>query len=173
LLQNREQRVLAVGGGAALLIFLFSFLVFPDIEKIRVQNRTRAQAEKDLAELRAALPGLRRLEDGIRIRRDLVRSSVTGQESPLSRLTARLQEAGFPQSAFSIKSGGTKDGEYFKEESFDIKIENRSFPELVQFLQKIEDGSMPVAIRSVNLKSRYENSSAIDAVLRVGYQLPR
>jgi general secretion pathway protein M len=170
---NREQQILAAGGVAAALIFLVSFLVIPDVGKIRVQGRVRVQAEKDLAELRAALPELRRLEAGVRIREDQVRAGRAAQDSPLSRLTARLQETGLPQSAFSIKSTGVKDGEYFKEESFDIKIENRSYLELVRLLEKVEEGSLPVVVRSANYKSRYESSSAIDANLRVGYLLPR
>ncbi len=173
MLRSREQQILAAGGAAAVLIFLISFLVLPDLDKIRVQTRARIQAEKDLAELRTSVPELKRLEAGVRTRKDLVRASGSGQDSPLSRLTTLLQGNGFPQSAFSIKSSGIKDGESFKEESFDIKIENRGYLELVQFIQKVEDGSMPVAIRSVNLKNRYENSSAIDAILRVGYLLPR
>lgn len=173
MLLNREQQVLATGGVAALIIILFSFLVIPDIDKIRAQGRARAQAERDLAELRAAIPKLQALSAAVLPRKALIRPSGSGQDSPLSRLTVRLQEAGFPQSAFSIKSGGIKDGEYVKEESFDIKIENRSYLELVQLLGKLEDGTLPVAIRSVNFKSRYENSSAIDAGIRIGYLLGR
>jgi hypothetical protein len=172
-LRSREQQVLAAGGVAALLIFLLSFLVIPAVDKIKAQGRARAQAERDLVELRSAVPSLKAIAAQIAPRKALLAGVGTGQDSPLSRLTARLQEAGFPQSAFSIKSGGVKDGEYVKEESFDVKIENRSYLELVRFVGKLEDGTMPVTIRSVNFKSRYENSSAIDASLRIGYLLAR
>jgi hypothetical protein len=172
-LHNREQWVLKAGGGAVVVILIFSFLVIPSWDKIRSQGRARLQAEKELAELRASVPEVRALESAIRSRKEQVRAAGRGQDSPLSRLTARLQEAGFPQSAFSIKSGGVKEGDYFKEETYDIRIENRSYLEMARFLQKLEDGSLPVAVRSVTLKSRYENSSALDAVLRIGYLLPR
>lgn len=173
MLRSREQQVLAAGGVAALLIILFSFLVIPDIDKIRAQGRARAQAERDLVELRASVPALRSISAAIAPRKAQLAPVGSGQDSPLSRLTTLLQETGFPQSSFSIKSGGIKDGEYVKEESFDVKIENRSYLELVRFLGKLEDGTLPVAIRSVNLKSRYENSSAIDAGIRIGYLLAR
>lgn len=173
MLRNREQQVLAAGGVAALLIFLLSFQVIPGIDKIRAQGRARAQAERDLVELRSSVPALRALSAAIAPRKAQLAPVGSGQDSPLSRLTAVLQEAGFPQSAFSIKSGGVKDGEYVKEETFDIKIENRSYLELVRLLGKMEDGTLPVAIRSVSFKSRYENSSAIDASIRIGYLLAR
>jgi hypothetical protein len=173
MLLEREHRVLAAGAVVAGLILIVSFLVMPDLDKVRSLGRQRTQAEKDLLELRSLIPELGRLDAGLRGRKELVRATATGQESPLARLTARLTEAGFPQSAFSVKSAGVKDGEFFKEESFDVKIENRSYLELVQFIRKLEDGSLPVAIRSVVLKSRYESSSSIDCNIRVGYQLPR
>ena len=173
MLRDRERHFLALGGVAAALILLLSVRVLPDVDKIRSNGRAKAQAERDLAELRAAIPELRAAEGDLRVRIDQVRAAGKGGESPLSRLTARLQESGLPQSAFSIKSGGLKDGEFFREESFDIRIDNRSYLEIVQVVRRLEDGTMPLAVRSVGLKSRYENASAIDANLRVGYLLPR
>ena len=174
MLRDRERRVLGAGAAAAALIVLVSYQLVPGLGQIRTLGRARVQAEKDLSELRAAVPEIRRLEAGIKTRKELLsRAARTAPDSPLIRLTARLQESGFPQSAFSVKSGGVKDGEFFKEESFDIRIENRSYLEIVRFLEKLEDGTTPVALRSLGLKSRYENRNAVDAVLRVGYLLPR
>lgn len=163
-----------VGGGvAAACIVLFSFLVMPGIEKIRSNGRALRQAELDLSELRTSIPEIRNLEGGMASRKALIQAGGNAGDSPLSRLTALVQDSGLPQASFSIKSGGVKEGEFFKEESFDLKVENRSYLEMVRLIQRLEGAPVPLAVRSVNLKSRYENSSAIDAIIRIGYLLPR
>lgn len=161
------------GGIAAAVIVLYSFHLAPGLDRIRSNARALQQAERDLADLRAAIPEVRRLESGIQARNAAVLSAGNAGESTLSLLTARVLEAGLPQASFSIKSGGIREGEHYKEESFDLKVENRSYLEIVRLISRIEDGSLPVALRSVNLKSRYENSSAIDAGIRIGFILPR
>ncbi|HQT96560.1 MAG TPA: hypothetical protein PK416_01625, partial [Thermodesulfobacteriota bacterium] len=92
---------------------------------------------------------------------------------PLSRITSALQEAGIPQAALNIKSGGARDGELFREESFDVRIENLTYLEAVKTLQRLSGGSLPVAIRSAVLKSRYDDPRYLDVTLRVGYLTPK
>jgi hypothetical protein len=172
-LRDREKSVLFVGGGAAALIFLVSFVILPDVGKIRTQTRALAQAEKDLSEFRATLPELRRLDVEVLRKAALVRSQGSSRESTLAQVTTLVESAGFPQSSFSMKSGGIKEGEYFKEESFDLKIDNRTYLEILRLIGKLEQGQLPIVVRSVNLKSRYENSAYLDAVLRIGFIVPR
>ncbi|OYV98994.1 MAG: hypothetical protein B7Z62_02305 [Deltaproteobacteria bacterium 37-65-8] len=52
---------------------------------------------------------------------------------------------------------GARDGELFREESFDVRIENLTYLEAVKTLQRLSGGSLPVAIRSAVLKSRYDD----------------
>lgn len=173
MLLDREKRVLAAGGVAAAVLLLLTFVVFPGAARLKSLSRQAAAAEKDLAAVRAARPELERMQREVRRRAGAVQSAANGKDSPLTRITAALQEAGIPQAAFSVKSGGARDGEVFREESFDVRIENLTYLEAVKALQRLSGDTLPVAVRSATLKSRYDDSRYLDATLRVGYLTPK
>ncbi len=169
---SRERQVLVAGGAAAALILLLSLVILPGIDRLRSLSRNYAQANRDLAEVRRNAPELERLERDVRVRLARVRAQAQSAESPTARLTALVQEAGFPSQAFSLKSTGGRDGENAREETFDLRIENLTYLEAVKLAIKLEGGSLPLAIRSVQLKSRYEDARYLDAVFRIGVLLP-
>lgn len=172
MLRSREKIVLTLGAAAAALILLFSFLVIPGISRVRSLARAAETAEKELIDLREMRPELTRLDREVRRKMGRVTAAANSTGSSLSRLTAAVQEAGFPQSAVSIKSGGTKTGEFVNEEAFELKVENVTYLESIQLLQRLETGSLPVAVRSANLKSRYDDPRYLDATLRIGFLTP-
>ncbi len=171
-LRKREKVVLALGAAAAVVILLLSFVIIPGVSRTRSLSRASAQAEKDLAELRRMRPELTRLDREVRRKMALVASSANASESPLARLTVSIQQAGFPQSAFSLKSAGSRAGEFVSEDAFDLKIENLTYLEAVQLLTRLENGPLPVVVRSATLKSRFDNHKYLDATLRIGFLLP-
>lgn len=172
MLLSREKAVLALGATAAALILLLSFVVIPGVSRVRTLSRAAVLAEKDLAELRRIRPELAGLDRKVRRKMATVTSSANTAESPLARLTASIQQAGLPQSAFSLKSAGPRTGEYVNEEAFDLKVENLTYLEAVELLSRMENGPLPVVVRSVNLKSRYDDSKYLDATVRIGFLSP-
>ena len=172
MLRSREKIVLALGAAAAALILLLSFVVIPGISRVRSLSRAAVAAEKDLSELRRMRPELMSLDREVRRKMAVVTAAANSSESPLARLTAEIQQAGFPQSAFSLKSAGPRNGEYVSEEAFDLKVENLTYLEAIRLLNRMEDGPLPLVVRSVNLKSRYDDSKYLDATLRIGFLLP-
>ncbi|MBI5577322.1 MAG: hypothetical protein HY896_13300 [Deltaproteobacteria bacterium] len=172
MLRDREKAVLFFGGIAAALILLASFVVIPGGAKIKSLSRQYAQAGKDLAELRQIRPELERADREVRQKTGRIAGAANAAESPLARLTSTLGEAGFPSSAFSLKSGGVKDGEFQREESFDLKIENLTYLEAVRLAVRLENGPLPVVIRSAQMKSRYDDPKYVDGTFRIGYLLP-
>ena len=169
MLRDREKRVLAIGGAAAAILLLIIFVVIPGVSRIRAQARAVAAAEADLSELRKARPEIERIQRETAAKAGIVRSAANVKDSPLTRITSALQEAGIPQAALNIKSGGVRSGELFREESFDVRIENLTYLEAVKTLQRLSAGTLPVAVRSASLKSRYDDARYLDVTLRVGY----
>jgi len=172
-LRDREKRVLVIGGAAAAVILLLTFVVIPGISRIKSQARAVASAESDLAEVRKARPEIERIQRETGAKAGIVRAAANVKDAPLSRITSTLQEAGIPQSALNIKSGGARNGEMFREESFDVRMENLTYLEAVTTLQRLSAGALPVAIRSASLKSRYDDARYLDVTLRVGYLTPK
>ncbi|OIP33118.1 MAG: hypothetical protein AUK27_11290 [Deltaproteobacteria bacterium CG2_30_66_27] len=173
MLRDREKRVLVIGGAAAAVILLLTFVVIPGISRIKSQARAVASAESDLAEVRKARPEIERIQRETGAKAGIVRAAANVKDAPLSRITSTLQEAGIPQSALNIKSGGARNGEMFREESFDVRMENLTYLEAVTTLQRLSAGALPVAIRSASLKSRYDDARYLDVTLRVGYLTPK
>ena len=173
MLRDREKRVVVVGGVAAACILALTFVVLPGISKLKSNARAAAAAEGDLAEVRRVRPELERAQRDARQKAALVQSGANAKESPLSRLSSAIQEAGIPQAAFSVKSGGSRDGEFFREESFDVRMENLTYLEAVKAIQRLSGGSLPSVVRSALLKSRYEDPRYLDVTLRVGFLSPK
>lgn len=173
MLHDRERRVLVVGGAAAAVLLLLIFVVIPGVSRIKSQARAAAAAETDLAEVRKARPEIERINRETAAKAGIVRAAVNVKDAPLTRITSALQEAGIPLAALNIKSGGARDGELFREESFDVRIENLTYLEAVNTLQRLSAGSLPVAIRSASLKSRYDDPRYLDVTLRVGFLTPK
>ena len=173
MLRDREKRVLVIGGAAAAVLLLLIFVVIPGIARIKSQARAAAAAESDLAEVRKARPEIERIQRETGAKAGIVRAAANVKDAPLTRITTALQEAGIPQAALNIKSGGARDGELFREESFDVRIENLTYLEAVKTLQRLSAGTLPVAVRSAALKSRYDDPRYLDVTLRVGYLTPK
>jgi len=157
----------------AAVLLLLVFAVIPVVSRIKSQARAVAAAEADLAEVRKARPEIQRIQGETGAKAGIVRTAANVKDAPLSRITSALQEAGIPQAALNIKSGGARDGERFREESFDVRIENLTYLEAVKTLQRLSAGSLPVTIRSASLKSRYDDPRYLDVTLRVGYLTPK
>ena len=173
MLRDREKRVLAIGGAAAAVLLLLTFVVIPGISRIKSQGRATAAADADLAEVRKARPEIERIQRETGAKAGIVRAAANVKDAPLSRITSTLQEAGIPQSALNIKSGGARDGELFREETFDVRIENLTYLEAVKTLQRLSAGTLPVVLRSTSLKSRYDDPRYLDVTLRVGFLTPK
>lgn len=172
MLRSRERAFLVLGGAAAAVILLVFFAVVPGVSRVRTLSRASALAERELAELRGMRPELERLDREVRPRAARVAAVADASESVLSRLTATVQEAGFPQASVVLKSAGSRDGEYFAEDAFDLKIENVTYLEVVNLLSRLENGPLPVVVRTAQLKSRFDDGRYLDATFRLGFLKP-
>lgn len=173
MLRSREKAIVILGGIAAAAILLFSTVILPGLSRARQLSRMAAQAERDLAYVRSVRPELEAAGREIREKMGRVAGQANAKESPVARITALLTEAGFPQSVFSLKAAGARDGEFVREEAFDLKVENLTFLEAARIAGKLENGPLPLVIRSAQIKARYDDPRYADAALRIGFLSPK
>ncbi len=169
MLRSREKAVLVLGGAAVAFILLVFFAVVPAVNKVRTLSRASAVAERELAEVRKMRPEIERMDREVRPRAMRIGATGGAPDSTSARLTAALQDAGFPQSSFTLKAGGTRQGDYYAEESFDLRLENVTYLEVVRLFQRFDTGPLPVVVRTAQLKSRYDDSKYLDATIRLGF----
>ena len=131
MLRSREKAVLVLGGAAVAFILLVFFAVVPAVNKVRTLSRASAVAERELAEVRKMRPEIERMDREVRPRAMRIGATGGAPDSTSARLTAALQDAGFPQSSFTLKAGGTRQGDYYAEESVDLRVENVTYLEVV------------------------------------------
>ncbi|MCL2103184.1 MAG: hypothetical protein FWH25_04005, partial [Syntrophorhabdaceae bacterium] len=141
--------------------------------RIKTLSRATINAQKNLAELRKDSLELQHVRQAALEKQGAAAAAANSNESPLTQLTYILQGAGIPASGLAIKSSGIRDGEAFREESFDVKIENLTYLEAVNALRKLSAKDFPVVVRSTVLKSRYDDQRYLDITLRVGYISPK
>jgi len=172
-LLDRERRVLIGGAVAAAVLLAFSFLVVPPVSRLKTLSRVRAAAENELTEVRKARPELERSRADTARRLAAVNAAADRRESPAGHLAAILQGAGISQQAIRVKSGGVRDGETFREESFEVRMENLTYLEAVQAIRHLSGEDVPVVVRSAILKSRFDDPRYLDVALRAGYLSPK
>jgi hypothetical protein len=51
-------------------------------------------------------------------------------------------------------------------------MENLTYLEAARLITRLENGPLPVVIRSSLLKSRYDDAKYLDATFRIGFLLP-
>jgi len=170
---EREKLVLLIGGALAALLLLVTFVVSPAISRMRTLSRTTAAAENNLSEMRRFGPELQRVRQATLERQNAAVTAANSKESPLTQLTAMLQGAGIPAASATIKSSGARDGDIFREETFEIHVENLTYLEAVNALRKLSAKDLPVVVRATVLKSRYDDPRYLDMTLRVGYLSPK
>ncbi len=173
MLRSREKAIVVLGGIAAAAILLVSLVVIPGVSRARQLARIASQAERDLAEVRKIRPELEAAGRDVRQKLGKITAQANVKESPVARITALLTEAGYPQSAFSLKAGGTRDGEFAREAAFDLKIENVTFLEAARIAARLENGPLPIVIRSSQIKSRYDDPKYADAAFRIAFLSPK
>jgi hypothetical protein len=143
--------------------------VVPAVNKVRTLSRASDVAERELAEVRRMRPEIERMDREVRPKAMRIGATGNAPDSTSARLTVAIQDAGFPQSSFTLKAGGSRQGDYYAEESFDLKVENVTYLEVVRLLQRFDTGPLPVVVRTAQLKSRFDDSKYLDATLRLGF----
>lgn len=165
-LNHRERLLLAVGGVTVLIILLcFGILApyFDSLERIDAQIGTRHRQLKEMQQLqtdyRQYLSQRMRGEQQVADNRDF--SLLSFLETTAAQFAGRDNLIAMRPQPAMVQNG-------YKEEIVELKLEKLSLTRLVRLLHAMESNGAPVRIRSLRIKSRFDDRNLLDVTATIG-----
>jgi hypothetical protein len=166
---TRRERLLTL----ALAIFaggclLFAFAIKPALARTRTLRRVISEKQDELGKLRATSKEFIFLRDSL----DKVRAKVASQDKGfelLPFLESLIQEHGLAKKVATMKQQVLDLGPSHSETIVDIKLENLTLKQLVDFLRKVESSKVLARIKSLHIKKNLTNTEMLDSVIEIHY----
>lgn len=164
---TRRERILAIAltvlaGGWA----LFAIAVRPAIERTKTLRRVTSEKQDELEKLRA------RSNEYISLRNNLdkVRTKIASQEKGfelLSFLESLIRKQDLSQKVATMKQQVLKVGAGYSETIVEIRLENLTLKQLVDFLRNVESSNVLARTRSLYIKKNLTNTELLDSVVEI------
>lgn len=165
-LKPREQGIVIVGGAAAILILLYAYAVDPLLQRNAALDRLITQKGKQYQELLV----LQKEYSGLKKQHEELEKNASRTQkdfSPLSFMEGLSTQAGIRDRVVSMKPRFTPVGEDYRESSIEVKAERLTLPQTVSYLHRIENSGMPIRIKTLHLKTRFDDPSQADLTVVV------
>ena len=164
---TRREKLLAVV--LAILVggwSLFAFAVKPAIARTSTLRRVINEKQGELEKLRA------RSDEYISLRNNLgkVRSKVASQEKGfelLPFLESMIRENGLTKNVTTMKPRVLQLGAGHSETIVEIRLENLTLKQLVDFLRKVESSNVLAKTKSLYIKKNLTNTETLDSVIEI------
>jgi hypothetical protein len=164
---TRREKLLAL----ALAIFAGGFLLFasaikPALARTKTLHRVISEKQDELGKLRATSNEFIFLRDSL----DKVRAKVASQDKGfelLPFLESLIQEHGLTKKVATMKQQVLSLGPNHSETIVDVKLENLTLKQLVDFLRKVESSKVLARIKSLYIKKNLTNTEMLDSVIEI------
>ena len=164
---TRREKLLAV----ALAIFaggwgLFAIAVKPVLERTRTLRRVISEKQDELVKLRATSNEYISLRDNL----DNVRTKVASQEKGfelLPFLETMIRENGLAKKVGTMKQRVLPLGANHSETVVEVRLENLTLKQLIDFLRKVESSKVLARTKSLYIKKNLTNTEMLDSVVEI------
>jgi len=164
---TRREKLLAIAlailaGG----LVLFTFAVKPAIERTETLRRVIFEKEDELQKLRAGSNEYIFLRDSL----DNLRTKVASQEKGfelLPFLESLIREHGLAKKVATMKQQVLQLGPSHSETIVEVRLENLTLKQLVDFLRKVESSEVLARIKSLYIKKNLTNTDLLDSVVEI------
>ncbi len=164
---TRREKLLAI----ALAILtggwgLFALAVKPALERTRTLRRVISEKQDELVKLRATSNEYISLRDNL----DNVRAKVASQEKEfelLPFLESLIREHGLAKKVGTMKQQVLQLGANHSETIVEIRLENLTLKQLVDFLRKVESSKVLARTKSLYIKKNLTNTKMLDSVVEI------
>jgi len=164
---TRREKLLAV----ALAIFagalaLFTFAVKPAIERTETLRRVISEKQDELQKLHAASSEYIFLRDSLDNLRAKVASQKKGFEL-LPFLESLIREHGLAKKVATMKQQVLQLGPSHSETIVEVRLENLTLKQLIDFLRKVESSEVLARTKSLYVKKNLTNPDLLDSVVEI------
>ncbi len=164
---TRREKLLAL----ALAIFaggclLFAFAIKPALARTKTLHRVISEKQDELGKLRATSNEYIFLRDSL----DNVRAKVASQDKGfelLPSLESLIREHGLAKKVATMKQQVLNLGPSHSEIIVEVKLENLTLKQLVDFLRKVESSQPLAKIKSLYIKKNLTNTEMLDSVIEI------
>ena len=164
---TRSEKLLVV----ALLVFvvvwvLFAYAVEPAIERVETLTRVISDKKVELRKLRARSSEYVFLRDSL----DNLRAKVASQQEGfelLPFLESLIRESGLTKKVATMKQHVLQLGPSHCETIVEIKMENLTLRQLIEFLWEVESSKVLARIKNLYIKKNQTNTNLLDSVVEI------
>lgn len=167
-LNTREKIIVSSGIILTFIILIYAFVLTPlmerytDLERIIRKKESQYQEMVQLREEYLTLKKELQELEKVASRRKENFSPLTFMESVSSRATIKNRVVSMKPIVIPI-------GENYRESSVEVKIERIVLEQILKYLRLIEDSQYPLRIKTLHLKSRYDDPGFMDATVTVSF----
>ena len=160
-LEERDKKVLIFGGVAAVVIVLYAFVLSPLMADLSRKRDLIPIREKDLVEIKA----LRTEYTEIQKQLQQAQAEASRRGPILTEIENITKRANLSSKIVSLKPQAGAQTEGFKESIVEIKLENITLYDIVNYIYLLERDTL--RIRKLQFKPRYDNPKLINATILV------
>ncbi len=167
-LNTRERAILIFGAIVAIAIIAYGTVIGPLSDRYTTLLRMTTQKEeqyKNMLQLKEEYTVLKKeyteLEKGA--------SRTKEGFTPLTFMENVSTQARIRDRVVSMKPRVMPIGDNFRESSIEVKIEKVVLEQITSYLHLIESSVYPLKIRTMHLKSRYDDPGMMDASITVSF----
>lgn len=164
---TRRERILAI----ALTVFaggwgLFALAVKPALERTRTLQRVISEKQEELVKLRAAGNEYIFLRDNL----DNLRAKVASQEKGIELLPfleTMIQKNDLSKKVGTMKQRVLPLGENHTETVVEIRLENLTLKQIIDFLREVESSKTLARTKSLYIKKTLTNTETLDSIVEI------
>lgn len=167
-LNSREKTIAVLGLMGATAIILYGSVVAPVVDRYTGLERVIRQKEsqyKDILQLKGEYAVLQKEY------KELEKAASRTKEgfSPLTFMENVSVQAKIKDKVISMKPILTPMGGDYRESSIEVKIEKIVLEQIMLYLHIIESSEYPLRVKTLHLKSRFDDPGLMDASVTVSF----